>query len=96
MKRLFVLSIGGALALCTAGPMIVNAQQPQGVILISDQPVTEEQVRAKLQADGWSNLQIVREGRYFRITAAKAGQAEKFSIDGQTGRLRDDDDDDDD
>jgi hypothetical protein len=100
MKRLLVLSIGGVLAIGAAGLLAVNAQQPQGAVFIAgDSPVTEEQVRTKLQTDGWSNVQIVHEGRYFQVTAAKGGQAEKFAVDGQTGRLRasnDADDDDDD
>jgi len=97
MKRFLVLSIGGALAIGAAGLMIVNAQQPRGAIFIAgDQPVTEDQVRAKLQTDGWSNAQIAREGRYFQVTAAKAGQPEKFTIDSLTGRLHSSNEDDDD
>ena len=55
-------------------------------------------MRAKLQTDGWSDVRIVRDGRYFQVSAAKDGKAEQFAVDGQTGRLRasnDDDDDDD-
>ena len=99
MKRLLVLSIGGALALGAVGLIAVNAQQPRGAVLITgDQPVTEDQVRTKLQTDGWSDVRIVRDGRYFQVSAAKGGKAEQFAVDGQTGRLRasnDDDDDDD-
>jgi hypothetical protein len=99
MKRLLVLSIGGVLAIGAAGLLAVNAQQPKGAIFIAgDRPVTEEQVRAKLQTDGWSQVQIVRDGRYLDVTAAKGGQSETLTIDGQTGRLRasnEDDDDDD-
>ena len=96
MKRLLVLSIGGALAIGAAGLLVVNAQQHEGAIFIAgDRPVTEEQVRAKLQTDGWSQVQIARDGRYFDVTAAKGGQSEKFAIDGQTGRLRASNEDDD-
>ena len=99
MKRLLVLSIGGALALAAAGLIAVNAEQRPGAIFIAgDHPVTEDQVRAKLRTDGWSDVQIVRDGRYFQVTAAKGSQAEQFAVDGQTGRLRasnEDDDDDD-
>ena len=63
MKRLLVLSIGGVLAIGAAGLLAVNAQQPQGAVFIAgDHPVTEEQVRAKLLTDGWSDVQIVHEG----------------------------------
>ena len=100
MKRLLVLSIGGALAIGIAGLLAVNAQQHEGALYIAgDRPVIDEQVLAKLQTDGWSQVQIPRDGRYFDVTAAKGGQSEKFAIDAQTGRLRasnEDDDDDDD
>jgi hypothetical protein len=99
MKRLLVSSIGGALVLGAVGLLAVNAKQRQGAIFIAgDRPVTEEQVRSKLQTDGWSDVRVVREGRYFEVIGAKNGHAEKLAVDGQTGRLRasnDDDDDDD-
>src|SRR5262249_46007034 len=89
MKRLLVLSIGGGLAVGAVGLIAVNAQQARGAVFIAgDRPVTEDQVRAKLQIDGWSDVRIVREGRYFQVSAAKGGQAEKFAVDQLTGRLR--------
>src|SRR5215472_4881165 len=89
MKRLLVLSIGGALALGAVELVAVSAQQREGAIFIAgDRPVTEDQVRTKLQTDGWSDVRIVREGRYFQVSAAKGGQAEKFAVDQLTGRLR--------
>ena len=97
MKRLLVLSICGVLALGAVGLLAVNAQQREGAIFIAgDRPVTEDQVRTKLQTDGWSDVRVVREGRYFQVSVAKNGQAEKFAVDGQTGRLRASNDDDDD
>ena len=96
MKRLLVLSFG-AVALGAVGLMAVSAQQREGEIFIAgDRPVTEDQVRTKLQTDGWSDVRIVREGRYFQVSAAKDGKAEKIAVDSLTGRLRADDDDDDD
>jgi hypothetical protein len=47
-----------------------------------------------MTADGWSNVQIVREGRYFQVMGSKDQQTGHFTIDAQTGRLRGDDDDD--
>jgi hypothetical protein len=97
MNRLAVWSIAGALVIGATGLMVVNAQQRQGAAFIAgDAPVTEDQVRAKLQTDGWSNVQIVRDGRYFDIKASKDGQAGQIVVDGQTGRLRADNEDDDD
>jgi len=97
MNRLLVWSVAGALIAGAAGLMVVNAQQRQGEIFIAgDKPVTEDQVRAKLQMDGWSDVKIYRDGRYFEVTASKDNQADKIVIDAQTGRLRGDADDDDD
>lgn len=99
MKRLLVLSAAAAMVAGATGLMVVNAQQRQGAVFIAgDKPVTEDQVRAKLQTDGWSNVQINRDGRYFQVTMSKDGAADKLVIDAQTGRFAanaDDDDDDD-
>jgi hypothetical protein len=56
--------------------------------------VTEDQVRQRLQSEGYSNVQIVRQGRYFEAMGSKDGQTGRITVDSQTGRLRDDDDDD--
>jgi hypothetical protein len=58
--------------------------------------VTEDQVRQKLQSEGWSNIQIARDGRYLEAIGSKDGQTSRMEVDSQTGRLRADDDDDDD
>lgn len=97
----FLRTLGVAATLIAGGLNLtgVCAQQPPGAALVAgDKPVTEDQVRAKLQTDGWSNVQISREGHYFQVTASKDGQAGKLIVDAQTGRLRvkaDNDDDDD-
>lgn len=80
-----------------AGAAMVTTEASEGPVFIAgDQPVTEDQVRQKLQSDGWSNVQIVREGRYVEAIGSKNGQATKVAVDAQTGRLRATDDDDDD
>jgi hypothetical protein len=98
MKRILVWAIAGLLVVGTATLIIANTEQHQGAALIAgDVPVTEDQVRTKLQSDGWSDVQIQRDGRYFQVTAVKSGQAsKKMAVDSQTGRLRSNDDDDDD
>ena len=97
MNRLLVWSVAGALLAGAASLMAVNAQQPSGPVFIAgDSPVTEDQIRSKLQTDGWSDVQINREGRYFRVSALKNGEPDKITIDALTGRLRADDEDDDD
>jgi hypothetical protein len=99
MNRLVIWTVGGGLLVAATGLVIVMATPSKGPIFIAgDQPVTEDQVRQKLQSDGWSNIQIVRDGRYFEAIASKDGQNSKISVDSQTGRLRagsDDEDDDD-
>jgi hypothetical protein len=96
MNRLVVLIVGGTLIGGAAG-LVASAQQGKGLILVpGDRPVTEEQVRTRLQSDGWSNVVISRDGQYFQVTASRNGQPGKLTVDSQTGRLLAADDDDDD
>src|SRR5262249_62162632 len=97
MTRLIIWVLGGAMLAASAGLMIANAQQSSAPVLIGgDHPVTAEQVREKLQSDGWWNIAVSRNGRYIEATGSLNGQASKMAVDSQTGRLRADDDDDDD
>ena len=97
MTRLPPWILAAALLAVVAGYMIANAQQTQETVLITgDRPVTAEQVWEKLQADGWSDVVLARNGRYIRVTATRNGQTETMTVDAQTGRLRAGDDDDDD
>jgi hypothetical protein len=98
MNRLIAYAIGAALLVAAAGFMIANAQQSSAPAFIAgDHPVTTEQVREKLQSDGWSNVVLSRNGRYIEVTGSVNGQAGKMAVDSETGRLRananDDDDD---
>jgi len=97
MDRRWILSGGGLLLLGIAGIAVVTAEPSQGPAFIAGhQPVTEDQIRQKLHADGWSNVQIVRDGQYFEAIGSKDGQTAKVAVNSQTGRLRAVDDDDDD
>ena len=98
MNRLITWTVGGTLLVAAAGLMIANAQQSSApAFMAGDRPVTAEQVREKLQSDGWSNVVVSRNGRYIEATGSLNGEAGKMAIDSQTGRFRvaDDDDDDD-
>ena len=98
MDRRYVLAAftGGVAALAATGVVLATAETRGPVFIAGDKPVTEEQVRGKLQGDGYADVRIVREGHYFEATGAKGGKVAKLRIDAQTGRLADDDDDDDD
>jgi hypothetical protein len=97
MIPLIARMIGGALVVASAGLMIARGQQSSAPAFIAgDQPVTTEQVREKLQSDGWSNLVISRNGRYIEVTGSVDGQAGKMAVDSETGRLRGETNDDDD
>ena len=98
MNRALMWATGGGLVVAAIGLVIVMAQPDKGPVFIAgDGPVTEDQVRQKLQSEGWSDIQILRDGRYFEAIASKDEQSRKIVVDSQTGRLRaaaDDDDDD--
>jgi hypothetical protein len=81
-----ILAISIALLTGAAGlKWVATAQQRQGLVFIAgDRPVTEDQVRSKLQAEGWSNVQIEREGKYFGVSAMKNGQSGRLAIDSET------------
>src|SRR5262245_62155225 len=89
MKRLLLWIASGRLLIAAIGlAAAMAAQNPGPVFIAGDQPVTEEQVRQKLQSDGWSNVQIARDGRYIVAIASKHGKDSKIAVDSQTGRLR--------
>src|SRR5689334_1630475 len=97
MDRKWIIGTSGLVLLGIVGVAVVMAEPSRGPAFIAgDQPVTEDQVRQKLQSDGWSNVQIVRDGRYFEAIGSKSGQITRLAVDAQTGRLKGADDDDDD
>ena len=96
MRRLLGWTAAGVSVIAVTSLAMVMAEPNKGAAFIGgDRPVTEEHLLQKLQSDGWSNVQIARDGRYIVAIASKDGQNSKIAVDSQTGRLRDDDDDDD-
>src|SRR3954453_12253196 len=84
-----LLGLGG-FAVATFEPF----EQKGPVFIVSDHPITEDQVRQKMQSEGYSNLQVIRQGRYFVATGSKEGMTGTIAVDSFTGRLRGGDDDD--
>ena len=97
MTRKLIWAATGLVLAGITNIAMVTAGSSQGPAFIAgDHPVTEDQVRQKLQSDGWSNVQIVRDGRYIKAVGSKEGQTSKVVVNAQNGRLRATDDDDDD
>ena len=99
MKKWIVPIVSAAFLIGAAGLAQMAAEAQQGaarVFIPGGQPVNEEQVRAKLQSEGWSGVVIAREGQYLRATGAVGGQLRTVVIDAATGRLGQQEDNDDD
>jgi hypothetical protein len=89
---------GGALLAVWAAALIMAPERkdPAFDFIAGNKPVTGDQVREKLVSDGWTEVDVVLQGRFFVATASKDGEPRTFSVDSLTGRLRGEDDDDDD
>ena len=99
MKRWIVPIVSVALLVTAAGLAKMVAQAQQGaarVFIPGGQPVSEEQVRSKLQSEGWAGVLVTRDGQYLRATGAVAGKLRTVVIDATTGRLGEQAEDDDD
>jgi hypothetical protein len=96
-RRYVITALIGGIAVAAATGVVIATAEPRGPVFIAgDKPVTEDQIRTKLQADGYGDIRVVREGQYFDAVGAKDGKPAKLRIDARTGRLAADDDDDDD
>ena len=74
-RRLLLWTIGGAVVFGAAGAVIATSEPRRGEVFIAgDRPVTEDQVRQKLQSEGYLNIQIARQGGYSRRPAPRAGK----------------------
>jgi len=94
MNRALIGILIGALIGGGVGLVIATSDGGEGPIFIaSDQPITEGQVREKLESQGWLNIRITEQGRYFEATGVKGDRSRKIMIDSLTGQLIEDDDD---
>ena len=99
MNKWIIPIVSAAFLITAAGVVKMVAQAQQGaarVFIPGDHPVSDEQVRGKLQSEGWAGVVITREGQYLRATGAVGGKLRTIIVDGTTGRLSDKEDDDDD
>jgi len=94
-RRLLAGLLIGVALVAGAGVVIATAGPRGAVFIAGDQPVTEAQVREKLQSEGYTNVQIARQGNFFEALGSKDGKTSKVVVDARNGRLADDDDDDD-
>src|SRR5262245_1399965 len=96
-SQMWAIGVTGIAVIGAVGFAYVMAEVNRGTVFIGGaRPATEDQVRQKLQSEGWSDIQVARDGRYLEATGSKDGQASKMEVDSRTGRLRAGDDDDDD
>ena len=65
------------------------------VFIASNGPISEDAIRQKLTTEGWTDVLIKQEGRYYQVMGVKDQQTSHLIIHSQTGRLRRGDDDDD-
>jgi hypothetical protein len=62
-----------------------------GVMLIpGGGPITEQQIRGKLTADGFSNIQITLQGSMFETIATRNGRPTVLEINAQSGIVHQD------
>jgi len=96
MARVFIgILIGSFLGGGLGALIAVSNEREDDIFVASDQPLTEDQVRAKLQSNGWTAVQVSRDERYIEATASKDGRVARLMIDSLTGKLIADDRDED-
>jgi hypothetical protein len=91
MRRLW--SIGGLLIGAIVAVFLAVQSENRRVFIGGDQPVSIDQVREKLESDGWSNIQIRQKGRFIAAIASRNGQERTIEVEARTGRIRITDDD---
>jgi hypothetical protein len=87
-------SIAGLLVAAAAAIFLAVRMQDARTVVPGNQPVTMDQVRQQLEADGWSNIQLTRHGRFIRAVMTRNGKEQTIDVEASTGLLRISDDDD--
>ena len=91
-KRLQIAAIGAVLIGLFLWAVVVLDQGHWLPFLPSDGPVSGEQVRARLVADGWSDIEVRTRGDFYDAIGKKNGTVVWMTVDSKTGRRRFDDD----
>jgi hypothetical protein len=95
-KRLVVASGLVGLTLIGAASFYAAAELPKDNFNLGSGPVTEQEIRDKLAAAGFSNIRITSRN-FFDAAATRDGRALQLAIDPQSGKVihagTDDDDD---
>ncbi len=89
----FSLALGGAAMAQTgsqSGPMTRPSATPQGTAPgQSGTILSENDIRTKLQAEGYSNISgLKREGNMYSAKGMKDGRAVDLTIDARNGKIR--------
>jgi hypothetical protein len=89
---------GVVLVTAVAAAFVIAAPERDGgpVFIEGAKPISEAQVKQKLESDGWAGVLVLRRGRIVLAMGSKDGRTEAFAVDALTGRLQRNDDDDDD
>ena len=98
MSYRLLMWVGTAVLLVATVAVVANfvlmrARREGPTFIASNGPVSEERIRQKMTADGWTNVLVKRAGRYFQVMGLKDQQTSHLTVHSQTGRVRDDDDD---
>lgn len=88
MRRRYVAAATAGVVIAAVGAIVFTPGRGR-VFIAGNQPVTEEQIRTKLQGDGYSNIRISRDGRWFDVSAVKDGKKADLAINAENGRLAD-------
>jgi len=85
MKSALFGGMAGVVLVVTG--IVVYDRSHRRVLIPGDRPVTEIEVRETLQAEGYTNIQVMRSAGYFDVTASKDGKRAALAVDAATGRL---------
>jgi hypothetical protein len=99
MKEALIAAVMGGFIVAGAAVIYAANSSSSTRLILGNGPITEQQIRDKLTADGFSNIQISPQGSLYETIATKNGRPVRLAIDSQSGtvfqaRGADDDDDD--